>query len=88
MTEVKERKILIGDKEAIIKVGEYALQANGSVVVQCGETVVHAVVVMGSENPDQDFFPTGPWPFPASSAVTLTAAFFLTIQRPPEREWP
>ena len=57
MIEVKEKKILLGEKEAIIKIGEYAHQANGSVILQYGETVVHAVVTMGEENPDLDFFP-------------------------------
>ena len=57
MNEIKEKKFLIGDKEAVIRIGEYAHQANGSIVLQCGETVVHAVVTMGDENPDLDFFP-------------------------------
>jgi len=57
MIEIKEKKIMLGDKEAIIRLGEYAHQANGSVCLQCGETIVHAVVTMGEENPDLDFFP-------------------------------
>lgn len=57
MIEVKEKKILIGGKDVIIRFGEYAHQANGSVILQCGETVVHAVCTMGEENPDLDFFP-------------------------------
>jgi len=57
MLNVKEKKIMIGEKEAIIKIGQYALQANSSVVLTCGETMVQAIVVMGEENPDLDFFP-------------------------------
>ena len=57
MYEIKEKKFLIENKEVSIRIGEYAHQANGSVVLQCGETVVHAVVTMGDENPDLDFFP-------------------------------
>lgn len=57
MLDVKHKKIKIGDKEAIITIGQYALQANGSVVLRCGETMVQAIVVMGDENPDLDFFP-------------------------------
>lgn len=57
MLDIKEKKIMIGEKEATIKIGEYAHQANGSVVLQCGETTVQAVVTMGDENPDLDFFP-------------------------------
>ena len=57
MIQIKKKKIMLGDKEAELRVGEYAPQANGSVILQCGETVVHAVVTMGEENPDLDFFP-------------------------------
>lgn len=57
MRTIKEKKIRIGDKEAVIRTGEYAFQANGSVTLQCGETVVQAVVTMGPENNDLDFFP-------------------------------
>jgi len=57
MLDVKEKKIKIGDKEAILRTGEYALQANGSITLQCGETLVQAIVTMGDENPDLDFFP-------------------------------
>ncbi len=57
MNEIKEKKFLIGKKEAILRIGEYAHQANGSVVLQCEGTVVHAVVTMGEENPDLDYFP-------------------------------
>ncbi len=57
MLKIEEKKIILGDKEAVIRIGEYAHQSNGSVVLQCGETVVHAVVTMGEENSDIDFFP-------------------------------
>ena len=57
MLDVREKKIKIGDKEAILRNGEYALQANGSITLQCGETLVQAIVTMGDENPDLDFFP-------------------------------
>lgn len=57
MLEVKEKRFMLGDKEIIIKTGEYALQANGSITIQCGETIIHVAVVMSKENPDLDFFP-------------------------------
>ncbi|HPO49869.1 MAG TPA: polyribonucleotide nucleotidyltransferase, partial [Spirochaetota bacterium] len=57
MLDVKEKMFKIGDKEAILRSGEYALQANGSIILQCGETLVQAIVTMGNENPDLDFFP-------------------------------
>lgn len=57
MLNIKEKKVMVGDKEVTIKIGQYALQANASVVLTCGETMVQAIVVMGNENPDLDFFP-------------------------------
>lgn len=57
MNKIKEKRFLLDGKEIILKVGEYAHQSNGSVVLQCGETVVHSVATMGEENPDIDFFP-------------------------------
>ena len=57
MLNVIEKKIKIGEKEAFITMGEYALQANGSVMLRCGETLVQAIAVMGSDNAGTDFFP-------------------------------
>jgi polyribonucleotide nucleotidyltransferase len=57
LMDVKEKKFMIGDKESVIRTGEYAHQANGSVILQCGETLVQAIATMGNENPDVDFFP-------------------------------
>ncbi len=57
MKEIIEKKVEVADKELIFRLNEYAFQANGSIVLQCGETLVQAVVVMGNENPDLDFFP-------------------------------
>ena len=57
MKEVVEKKIELADKELIFRLNEYAFQSNGSIVLQCGETLVQAIVVMGNENPDLDFFP-------------------------------
>lgn len=57
MRVIKEKKIMIGGKEIVIKTGEYAHQANGSVTLTCGETVIQAVAVMGPESNDLDFFP-------------------------------
>ena len=55
--EIVEKKIKLADKELTFRLNEYAFQANGSIVLQCGETLVQAIVVMGNENPDLDFFP-------------------------------
>ncbi len=57
MIDIKEKKIMLGEKEAILRIGEYAHQANASVCLQCGETIVQAVVTMTDEEQDLDFFP-------------------------------
>ena len=57
MLEIKEKKFMLGDKEITIRTGEYALQANGSITLQCGETLVQAVAVMGKTDSPTDFFP-------------------------------
>ncbi len=57
MLDIKEKKFLIGDKEVVLRTGEYALQANGSVTLRCGDTLVQAVVSMGEAREGIDFFP-------------------------------
>ena len=47
----------IGEKELIVKTGEVAGQANGSCVVQYGETTVLATAVLGEEEKELDYFP-------------------------------
>ncbi len=47
----------IGEKELIVKTGEMAGQANGSCVVQYGETTVLATAVLGEEEKELDYFP-------------------------------
>jgi len=48
----------IGGKKMIVKIGEVANQANGSCVVQYGETTVLATVVLGSSQKEGvDYFP-------------------------------
>lgn len=45
-------------KEVVIETGKLATQANGSVVVRCGNTMLFAVVTASEKaKPDQDFFP-------------------------------
>lgn len=58
MNEQKTFSTMLGDKELIIKTGKFAQAANGSCMVQCGDTVVLATAVM-SENPRPGipFFP-------------------------------
>ncbi len=54
----KEYTIKIKDKEIKIEFNDLAEQANGSVLIRMGETVVLVTAVMGRvERPDIDFFP-------------------------------
>ena len=56
--QTKEVKITISNKEVTIQTGKLAKSANGSVTVQCGETVLLVTAVSSSEpRKDIDFFP-------------------------------
>ncbi|RAL23492.1 polyribonucleotide nucleotidyltransferase [Lujinxingia litoralis] len=46
-----------GDRELIIETGRMARQANGSVVVQYGDSMVLCTATAGGERPDLSFFP-------------------------------
>ncbi len=48
---------VIAGKKISLETGKVALQASGSVVVRCGESMVLCVVVEGNERPGIDFFP-------------------------------
>ena len=52
------KEIEIGGKKLTIETGKYAKQANGSVMVRFGDTMVLVTVVASTEaKEDQDFFP-------------------------------
>ncbi len=55
--EVKEVKHVLNGQEISIKTGQYANQADGSVTITIGETVVLAAATMGSAREGVDFFP-------------------------------
>lgn len=54
---VHQFELEIDGKNLIIKIGEFANQADGSCVVQCGGTVVLATAVLGKIRDGIDFFP-------------------------------
>ncbi len=58
MIDVKRKELIVGDKLVTIETGKYAKQANASVVVTCGETMllVHAVI-SSAPRVGIDFFP-------------------------------
>ena len=54
-----KKEIIWGDKKLTIETGKIARQANGSVIVSYGDTVVHGVVCASKTTPDtfEDFIP-------------------------------
>ncbi len=58
MSDAKRVEIEVGDKQITIETGELAKQANGAVLVTCGETVVLVTATASPEpKPGADFFP-------------------------------
>lgn len=56
--EIKQYQVKAGNKSLIIEFSNLAEQANGSVMIKMGDTVVLASAVMGAEDrTDLDFFP-------------------------------
>ena len=58
MKDCKKFETTIGRTKVIVETGKYAGQANGSVLVRAGDTVVMCNVTMSKQpKPGQDFFP-------------------------------
>ena len=55
---VVKKEVEIGGRLFSLETGKYAKQANGSVMVRYGDTMVLVTAVASAESkPDQDFFP-------------------------------
>ena len=80
--------VKIGSSEMIFETGRIAKQAQGSVLVTCGETIVlSAVTVAPGARPGQDFFPmTVDYREKAYAAGSIPGNFFRREARPSERE--
>ena len=78
----------VGDKDIHIETGRVAKQADGSVTVQMGETiVVVAAVAAGKPKPGQDFFPlTVDYREKAAAAGRFPGGYFKREGRPTEKE--
>src|SRR5438034_4590162 len=78
----------VGGKEIIIETGKYAKQADGSVVVQLGETIVLVAAVAASKaKPGQEFFPlTVDYREKAAAAGRFPGGYFKREGRPTEKE--
>ena len=80
--------IPVGDKELIIETGKIAKQADGSVTVQLGETIVLVAAVAATKAKEgQEFFPlTVDFREKAAAAGRFPGGFFKREGRPTEKE--
>src|SRR6185295_6914485 len=76
----------VGDKQVIIETGKLAKQADGSVTVQLGETIVLVAAVAATKaKPGQDFFPlTVDYREKAAAAGKFPGGYFKREGRPTE----
>src|SRR6476661_2621315 len=77
-----------GDKQIIIETGKMARQADGSVTVQMGETIILVAAVAAiNAKPGQDFFPlTVDYREKAAAAGKFPGGYFKREGRPTEKE--
>src|SRR5229473_1859538 len=78
----------VGDKQIIIETGKLAKQADGSVTVQLGETIVLVAAVAATKAKEgQDFFPlTVDYREKAAAAGKFPGGYFRREGRPTEKE--
>src|SRR6267143_336749 len=78
----------LGDKQIIIETGKLAKQADGSVTVQLGETIVLVAAVGAAKaKPGQEFFPlTVDYREKAAAAGKFPGGYFKREGRPTEKE--
>jgi len=78
----------VGDQSIIIESGKLAKQADGSVTVQLGETIVVVAAVAATKaKPGQDFFPlTVDYREKAAAAGRFPGGYFKREGRPSEKE--
>lgn len=78
----------LGDKQVIIETGKIAKQADGSVTVQMGETIVIVAAVAATKAKEgQDFFPlTVDYREKAAAAGKFPGGYFKREGRPTEKE--
>src|ERR1700739_2184417 len=77
-----------GDKQIIIETAKFAKQADGSVTVQSGETIVLVAAVAATKGKEgQDFFPlTVDYREKAAAAGKFPGGYFNREGRPTEKE--
>ena len=79
---------LVGGNKIIIETGKLAKQADGSVTVRLGETIVMVAAVAATKaKPGQDFFPlTVDYREKAAAAGKFPGGYFKREGRPTEKE--
>lgn len=83
----QKTSVSVGGKEIIFETGKIARQANGAVVVRCGETMVLSTACMAAGSPDVDFLPMRVDYVEHMSAAGRTLGGFIKREgRPTERE--
>ncbi len=88
MMEMQEIKAKLGKEELIVQTGKLAKQADGSVTVQCGGTMVLVTCVCAREPREQQgFFPlTVEYQEKTFAAGKIPGGFFKREGRPTEKE--
>jgi polyribonucleotide nucleotidyltransferase len=77
----------IGQQEIIIETGRLAKQADGSVTVRSGDTIVFVSAVAASKPTDKDFFPlTVEYKEKAAAVGKFPGGYFKREGRPTEKE--
>ena len=88
MFKVIKKEIVWNDKKLSIETGKIARQANGSIILRCGDTVILATAVAAKKaNPDTDFFPlTVNYQEKYYAAGKIPGGYFKREARPTESE--
>ncbi len=88
MFKVFKKEVEIGGKKISLETGKIARQADGAIILQCGETVVMATVVGAKKvNPDIDYFPLSVnYQEKYYAAGKIPGGYFKREARPTESE--
>ncbi|PKL84218.1 MAG: polyribonucleotide nucleotidyltransferase [Ignavibacteriae bacterium HGW-Ignavibacteriae-3] len=84
---VYTKEVQIGKQKLIFETGKLAKQANGSVIVRYGDTMVLVTAVAGDLRPDIDFFPLSvEYREKAFAAGKIPGGFFKREGKPTDKE--
>ena len=88
MFKVIKKEIVWNDKKLSIETGKIARQANGAVILRCGDTVILSTAVAAKKaNPETDFFPlTVNYQEKYYAAGKIPGGYFKREARPTESE--